>query len=401
LKRVKKIILKPVEVFLSYEASGGILLMFVALLSFIFANSGLSDFYFRLVNYPIGFSLGPFSISHSLAYWINDGLMVVFFFVVGLEIKRELVIGELNTLKRAAFPVIAATGGAIVPALIYAFFNSTHPDTASGWGIPMATDIAFAVGVLALFGKRVPLSLKIFLLALAIVDDLIAVLVIAIFYTEKINLMALAAAVFIFIFVQILKKLHVANYFIYFLIGIGAWIAVFASGVHATIAGVILGLMTPISLPNNPEIKPAETLVHFLHPWVAILIMPVFAFFNAGVKIDFSHLNELIASPVTLGIVVGLIIGKPIGIYFSTLIAKKLKWISLPIGITMPKILAVGFLAGIGFTMSLFIAGLSFKTPAPMDAAKLGILLASVIAALLGSFSIYLAVKVVPKKEDN
>jgi NhaA family Na+:H+ antiporter len=384
-------VIRPIEQFLKYEAASGILLMIAAAVAFYMANSSFTDTYFNLVNLPVSFAAGSASITHTLVYWINDAVMVLFFFVVGLEIKKELIEGQLNSPSKAAFPAIAATGGAIVPAIIYAFFNYRHPDFSHGWGIPMATDIAFAVGVLALFGKRVPVSLKIFLLALAIVDDLIAVLVIAIFYTDTLNFLALGGAFLLFFLTRAFKASDVKNYVVYFIVGIFAWGAMFASGVHATIAGVILGLMTPLTLPDS-DIRPADDLVHFFHPWVAFVIMPIFAFFNAGVKLDFSQVGAAITHPITMGVAIGLIAGKPIGIYFSTLLAKKLKLISIPSDVSMTKILAVGFLGGIGFTMALFVAGLSFKNPELGDYAKVGILLASMVSALVGGLIIYLAV---------
>lgn len=393
MNKIKKFIVKPIETFLHFEASGGILLMLVAFISFFLANSSFKDWYFNLVNLPISVSAGTLSTTHSLGFWINDALMVIFFFVVGLEIKRELISGELNTLSKAAFPAIAALFGAIVPAAVFYLLNHQTPETIQGWGIPMATDIAFAVGVLTLFGKRIPLSLKVFLLALAIVDDLIAILVIALFYTEKLNLIALSLAGGFFLLTHILKKAQVTNYLLYFIVGIGAWVTVFASGIHATIAGVVLGLMTPLVIPENEHIRPLDSLITFFHPWVAFIIMPAFAFFNAGVELNIKSIGDALTNTITIGIILGLVIGKPIGIFFSTIIASKLKIITIPKDIKNKDILAVGFLGGIGFTMSLFVGGLSYKDPSHLDSAKIGILFASLIAALLGSLTIYLATK--------
>jgi len=391
MRRIKKLI-SPIETFLKLEASGGIILMIAATLSFVFANSALSDTYDKIVNLPITFGAGTAAITHSLVFWVNDGLMVIFFFVVGLEIKRELISGELNTKAKAAFPSIAALGGAVVPAIVYYYFTKHSATMVHGWGIPMATDIAFAVGVLSLFGKRVPTSLKIFLLALAIVDDLIAVLVIALFYTAHINLGALIAAGVIFLITHWVKQARVASFTPYIFLGIFAWLAIFASGVHATVAGVILGLMTPLSLPDK-QVQPIQTLVHFLHPWVAFFIMPVFAFLNAGVHFKFNELSAAFQHPITLGIAVGLIFGKPVGIFLSTYIASKLKIVTIPSDINYKHIFAIGTLAGIGFTMSLFIAGLSFENPAYIDAGKIGIMVASVLAAIGGSVILHFALK--------
>jgi Na+:H+ antiporter, NhaA family len=392
MKTINSIFIKPIEKFINFEASSGIILMIMAVLAFYSANSSLSETYFSLVNLPISFSAGDYSITHTLVYWINDALMVLFFFVVGLEIKKEMIDGELNSRKKAALPIIAAFGGAIVPSIIYMLFNFNHPENSHGWGIPMATDIAFAVGVLALFGKCVPVQLKIFLLALAIVDDLIAVLVIAIFYTEKISPMALVSAGLIFAVTEILKRSHVNNYVVYFFLGLAAWVAVFASGVHATIAGVLLGLITPLKTSDG-SINPVQDLIHFFHPWVAFMVMPIFAFFNAGVKLDTSAIGESLSHPIALGVAVGLILGKPIGIYFSVGLAKRLDWISLPQGLKMTSILPIGFLGGIGFTMALFVASLSFKDPSLEAYAKIGILLASLISAILGLVTLHFATK--------
>ena len=386
MNKVRNYIIKPIEKFLHFEAAGGVLLLLVAIFAFYLANSDYSSFYFSIVNMPITFAAGDASVTHTLVYWVNDALMVLFFFVVGLEIKRELVSGELNSPSKALFPASAAFFGALVPALIFAFINRNNPDGLSGWGIPMATDIAFAVGVLTLFGSRVPLALKVFLLALAIVDDLIAVLVIAVFYTEKVSFMALAAAAALFILTHLLKRAQVTNYVLYFLIGVGAWVAVFSSGVHATIAGVVLGLMTPMKVQSEDfEMNPVSELIHFLHPWVAFIIMPAFAFFNAGVQLDFTTLPGALTEPITLGIILGLVVGKPIGIFFSTIIASKLGFIKIPAGIRNADILAVSFLAGIGFTMSLFIGGLSYKEDILITEAKLGIFVASIIAGIAGA----------------
>lgn len=389
MSKVRSYIIKPIEKFLHFEAAGGVLLLVVAILAFYLANSEHSAAYFSIVNMPITFAAGSAAVTHTLVYWVNDALMVLFFFVVGLEIKRELVSGELNTPSKALFPASAAFFGALVPAVIFAVVNWNNTEGLKGWGIPMATDIAFAVGVLTLFGSRVPLALKVFLLALAIVDDLIAVLVIAVFYTEQVSVAALGAAAGLFLLTHILKRAQVTNYVLYFLIGIGAWVAVFSSGVHATIAGVVLGLMTPMKVQSDDfEMNPVSELIHFLHPWVAFIIMPAFAFFNAGVQIDFSTLPGALAEPVTLGIILGLVFGKPLGIYTSTLIAQKLGWIKVPEGINNRHILAVSFLAGIGFTMSLFIGGLSYQNEILITEAKLGIFVASMIAGIAGALAL-------------
>ncbi|MFN9066946.1 MAG: Na+/H+ antiporter NhaA, partial [Bdellovibrionales bacterium] len=282
---------------ISSEIFPGVLLLVVAALAMILANSGLSEFYFDLLNFKIG--------TLTLQLWVNDALMVIFFFLVGMEIKRELVLGELSTIKKASLPLFAALGGMIVPALIYVFMNPEYPDKA-GWGIPMATDIAFALGALSLLSKRVPTALKVFLMALAVIDDLGAILVIAFFYTSEVKLIALGFASFGLLTILFLQIRHVRSYLIYILIGAGIWSAFLISGVHATIAGVLIGLMTPIKFRDNnrPEghYSPLTELVHKIHPWSQFFIMPVFAFFNAGVAMGEKSLTELIANPINEGV---------------------------------------------------------------------------------------------------
>lgn len=380
-----------VEAFLKLESSGGIVLMLSAGLSFACANSAalfgsplLADLHSRLIDLPVSFGVGDAVVRLSLLHWVNDGLMAVFFFIVGLEIKREVSIGHLNTVQAAALPALAAIGGALIPAAIYAAANWGSAEEFRGWGIPMATDIAFAVGVLALFGRRVPAALKVFLLALAIVDDLIAILVIAVFYTARLHLAVLAAAVVIFMLTQALKRAGVRSYAAYIVMGVAAWICVFASGIHATVAGVILGLMTPLSVPGSDH-SPLDDLMAFLHPWAAFFIMPIFAFLNAGVRLDAAQLGAAVASPVSIGIVLGLLAGKPLGIFVATLTAMRLRLVELPAGIGLRHILAVGFISGIGFTMSLFIASLSFEDASLLAQAKTGIMAASLGAAGIGA----------------
>lgn len=387
---------------------------------------------------PIGVSFGEFSIEKSLVHWVNDGLMVIFFFVVGLEIKSELFQGELSSPKKAALPIFAAIGGMVAPALIYLYFNDTTSEGVAGWGIPMATDIAFAVGVLTMLGKRVPFALKVFLLALAIVDDLGAVLVIAFFYTADISQGALGAAAIIFAIITLFRYSGIRNLLVYTILGFAAWFAVLKSGVHATIAGVILGLMTPLdayqkkksmsekmtlfakdlsnmlsgesdetslnktALYKIDEIKqvaiegksPLERIIHFLHPWVSYVIMPVFAFVNAGVHLEFSEINIVFANNITLGIIFGLLLGKPIGVMFFSWIACKLKIAELPKSVTWAHMFSASLLAGIGFTMALFISNLALA-PELETYSKTGILSASVFTALLG----VLVFKLIPHKK--
>jgi NhaA family Na+:H+ antiporter len=366
----------------------------------------------------------------SLAHWINDGLMVLFFFTVGLEIKREIAVGELSSFKQASLPIMAAMGGMIVPAIIYTFCNVSVPgQEGNGWGIPMATDIAFAIGIISLLGKRVPMSLKIFLTALAIVDDLGAILVIAIFYpVHALHIEMIAVAGLIMLFIYILNRLKIRITVIYIIAGIAAWLAIIQSGLHATIAGVLLAIVIPISAKHNPikflqrskrilnEIKVAQSrnstgkiiaderqkeLVHniqyevnraisplqhyeySLHPWVMYIIMPLFALVNAGVKIDTAAISGLFGS-ISMGVFFGLFLGKPIGIALFSWLSVKCKIAYLPRGAKWNQLIGVGFMAGIGFTMSIFIANLAFTNENMVSTAKLAVLITSFIAGISG-----------------
>ena len=424
-QKVVSTLVSPIESFLALESASGILLLLMTVLALGWANSPWHESYHSFIHLPLGLKMGAFYIEKSLAHWVNDGLMVIFFFVVGLEIKSELIRGELSSPRKAALPMFAAVGGMVVPAAIYAYFNHDSIGV-HGWGIPMATDIAFAVGVLTLLGKRVPFSLKVFLLALAIVDDLGAVLVIAFFYTSDISKEALGASGIIFAIVTLLRYSGVRSLLVYSILGVGAWFAVLQSGVHATIAGVILGLMTPleayrpkesiaekmtqfardltniISRSNGPgwdkptlkklddvsktinESKsPLERIIYFLHPWVSYTIMPAFALVNAGVHLDLSSLQEIFQSPITLGIIFGLFVGKPAGVLLFSWLSCILKIAELPKGVTWTHMTGAGFIAGIGFTMALFISNLALS-PELETYSKVGILSASLLAAVFG-----------------
>ena len=328
------------------------------------------------------------ALNLTLAAWVNDGLMAIFFFVVGLEIKRELIRGELADRRKAALPAAAALGGMIVPALIFVAFNAGG-EGSRGWGIPIATDIAFAVGVLSLLGDRLPLSLKVFLLALAIVDDLGAIAVIAIFYTHDLSPDWLAVAAAMFALVYALSRLGVRHIAIYLAIALVAWLAVHESGVHATVAGVILGLLLPIG-PDDGRGAPATSisgrLEHALHPWTSYVIIPIFALVNAGIELDGGIVGDAATSPVAIGVALGLILGKPIGITLFSYVAVKLGVAVLPDGVGWTVIGAVSMIAGIGFTVSLFVTALAFKDPSLIEEAKIGILTGSAVIGTLGFF---------------
>ena len=406
------------------EASGGIVLVVAAVIALIWANSRWSGAYFNLLHTEIAIAIGQFEIAESLHFWINDGLMAIFFFVVGLEIKREFTVGELRTPNRAMLPIAAAIGGMLVPAAIYAFFNADGVGS-SGWGIPMATDIAFAVGILALVGRRVPSSLKVFLVAVAIVDDLGAVLVIAIFYTSEIDVLALVAAALLWAGMWTLWFANVRLGLAYLLLAIPMWFALQQSGIHATVAGVLAAMTIPSSIRIAPDsfladarralavfetekshgrtvlesadqqhslyligrvvgesLTPLQKMEHAHHPWSTYLIVPAFAFANAGVVLALPDGGAPTAIPI--GIAMGLLFGKPLGILAGSWLAIKLRLATAPFGVTWTQFVGVGLLAGIGFTMSLFIAQLAFDQPELLDIAKLGILGGSLISGTAG-----------------
>ena len=414
-RRLARRIGRPMLRFLRIEAASGALMLAAAVVALVWANSPWRDSYLDLLHTHIRFELGGVLVlDEPLEAWINDALMVIFFFVVGLEIKRELVVGELRRPRAAALPAIAALGGMVVPALIYVAFNAGG-EGAAGWGIPMATDIAFAVGVLSLLGRRVSNSLKIFLLSLAIVDDIGAIAVIAVFYTDDLSMDWLLAAVLIVVLVALMRLARIWYVPAYLMVGVVLWLAVFESGVHATIAGVILGIITPArplvsgstvddmasgwfegdsvsppvvrraSFEVRERVSVADRLADLLHPWTSFVIVPVFALANAGVELSSDSLEAALRSPITIGIVLGLVLGKLVGVGSFTWLAVRLGWCELPQGATWSKILGIGAVAGIGFTVSLFITNLAFSSRAVIDQAKIGILVASAIAALVGA----------------
>lgn len=376
----KKINLLIFQKFFQSGKVGGIILLFCVIISLIIANSSLSTNFSTFLSQNLGFNIGSVEIKYSISAWINDGLMAIFFLLVGLEIKRELIEGELSTVKKASLPVLAAVGGMAIPALTYFFFNKGEA-TASGWGIPMATDIAFALAIIAMLGKSVPASLKIFLAALAIADDLGAILVIAIFYTEQIHWNYLLMGGGIFALLLALNYFKVKSLWFYLIPGIFLWYFVHHSGIHATIAGVLLAFTIPT---NDTEIEsPLEKLEHFLTVPVNFLIMPIFALANTNITFE-KGMIEGLNSPLGFGIIVGLFFGKTIGITLFSWFAVKIKLAKLPSGANWQHIIGVGMLAGIGFTMSIFISLLSFSDPFHITEAKFAILCASVISGLIG-----------------
>ncbi|ATW29195.1 Na(+)/H(+) antiporter NhaA [Candidatus Williamhamiltonella defendens] len=380
--------------FLRLEASGGIILIIAAVIAMGMANSPLRDLYQSFLDIPITFRISTLDISKSLLLWVNDGLMAIFFLLVGLEVKRELIEGSLAGRDKALFPAIAALGGMLAPAIIYLLFNGSDELTRQGWAIPAATDIAFALGVMALLGDRVPNSLKVFLLALAIIDDLGVIIIIALFYTANLSWLAFGIAVVATVFLACMNWRGVDKTSLYLLIGFILWVSILKSGIHATLAGVLIGFMIP--LRTKKKHSPLEKLEHGLHPWVAYLILPLFAFANAGVSlsgVSFSGLTSLLP----LGIATALIIGKPLGIFIFSWISVKTGIAKLPNSIHFKHIFSVSVLCGIGFTMSIFIASLAFDSShlELNTYSKLGILLGSTVSAVLG----YSLLKVfLPKK---
>jgi NhaA family Na+:H+ antiporter len=426
------------ERFFHSQVNGSVVLMVCTVAALAWANSPWAESYFDLLHTYIGVSWGDGVFKLSLQHWVNDALMVIFFFVVGLEIKREFVLGHLSSMRQAVLPVAAAMGGMIVPALVYVALNVSGSG-AHGWGIPMATDIAFALGILALFGSRVPIGLKVFLTALAIADDLGAVMVIALFYTEEIRWSALAVAGVVFLAGLVLRKLRIRRIGFPIILITAFWAAIFVSGIHATVAGILAAMLVPMKPRKEPaeaaerietrlkEIKADNpgredmvldenqldrlddisdtviamrplgiTLEHYFHPVQAFLVLPLFAFCNAGVAIDGGVFHTLF-SPVGLGILLGLFFGKQAGIFLMSWLIIRSGKASLPEGVTWGQIYAAGILAGIGFTMSLFVTELAFKDPVLINEAKVGVLAASVIAGVAG----YLILnKILPRKAE-
>ncbi|WP_240610757.1 Na+/H+ antiporter NhaA [Ammonifex thiophilus] len=382
MARISKL-LRPFETFLKHEVASGIVLLVATAVALALANSPLSPSYHQLLERPVSVGIGPFTFTEPVQRWINDGLMAVFFFTVGMEIKREILRGELSAPGKATLPVVAALGGMVLPAVIYLAINWGTP-TAHGWGIPIATDIAFALGVLTLAGRNVPRGLAVFLAALAIADDLGAIIVIALFLTEKLFPPALLAAGLVFLALLLLNKLGVRWTPAYFLLGIALWVAVFESGVHATLAGVLLGMTVPAEPGPGEQHSLLERLECRLIPWVSFGILPIFALANAGVTLQAECFKELVKNPVFWGVVLGLFVGKQLGVFLFSYVLVRAGMATLPDGVSWGKLYGAGILCGIGFTMAIFIAELSLKTPVSLEAAKLGIICASLVSGMVG-----------------
>ena len=385
---------KPFKWFFKLEAASGLVLLFAAVIALIISNSDLSNAYFDILNSYLKLGLGIFSLKLSVLHWINDVLMAIFFFLVSLEIKREFIQGELSNPKQALLPIIAAVGGMVVPALIYIVINFKDPITLKGWAIPSATDIAFSLGVLSLLGKKVPLSLKVFLTALAIIDDLGAIIIIAFFYSGEVQYFYLLLMLGCLIILLILNKFNVKNFIPYLIVGIFLWEFTHVSGIHATIAGVLLALTIP---HKSSEKKHTGSLLlkleHAISPYVAFGIMPIFAFANAGVSLEGVTFASLM-NPVPLGILCGLFFGKQIGVFIFSYISIKLNFAEMPNNSNWLKLYGVGILTGIGFTMSLFVGNLAFAdATSHMDGVKIGVLLGSLLSTIFGYSLIFFGSK--------
>lgn len=371
--------------FLKLEAASGLLVMAGAVLAMIAENSPAQSFYGQLLSVPVEIRFGQFEIAKPLLLWVNDGLMAIFFLLVGLEIKREVLEGELSEPSRIILPAIAAVGGMAIPALIYVYFNWGDPDALNGWAIPAATDIAFALGVLSLLGNRVPESLKLFLLTLAILDDMGAIIIIAIFYTSDLSVSALLVSIIAIITLGILNRRRVTSLTPYIIIGVIFWAAVLKSGVHATLAGVVLAMFIPLRVTNEDGNSPLRIMEHDLHTTVAFLILPLFAFMNAGISLEGLSFNSLL-DPIPLGIAAGLFAGKQLGIFGFVWTAVKLRLVKLPQEMGWLELYGLAALCGIGFTMSFFISGLAFEQDG-IDVIlndRIGIFMGSVLSAIVG-----------------
>ena len=371
-----------IQEFIRLETSGGVVLMIAAIFAMIIANTSLSSTYDLILSTYIKVGIGNFEIAKPAILWINDGLMAIFFFLVGLEIKREVLAGELSSFDKAILPIMAAIGGMAVPGIIFAIVNWGTPENLNGWAIPTATDIAFALGILALIGSRAPIALKIFLLAIAIIDDLGAIVIIAIFYTSELSINALSISMIGFAAAIALNRLGIQRTAPYLLVGIIVWVFVLKSGVHATLAGVLIAFTIPLKAKNEDEAL-LYKMEHGLHPWVAFLILPVFAFANAGVNFTGIGIDDLL-QPLTLGIAVGLFLGKQIGVFLATWIGVKSGIARLPENVSWKHVYGVACLTGVGFTMSLFIGSLAFTTADVMNAVRLGVVLGSVLSGIIG-----------------
>jgi NhaA family Na+:H+ antiporter len=378
--------------FLKLESASGIILFVMALAALILCNSPYADLYQRLWQITIAIHINNYSLAEPLLFWVNEGLMTLFFLMVGLELKREFLEGELANIKQVILPAIAAFGGMVVPALIYCVINYHNAETIVGWAVPVATDIAFALGVLSLFGGRVSVGLKLFLMALAIFDDVGAILIIAFFHTQSLSYLALGVAVASIILLFLFNKWGVKRLSLYLLVGFILWLCVLKSGVHATVAGVVLAFVIPLRQPESDALAPSRRLEHTLHPWVAYFVMPLFAFANAGLSFEGLSI-PVIFDQIALGTIAGLLLGKQLGVLFFSWLAIRLGWAELPENTTWLELYAVAILCGIGFTMSLFLGTLAFEgsNPIYLVEVRVGVLLGSLLSGVIGALMLQMA----------
>lgn len=368
--------------FVQHESAAGLLLMATALLAMFVANSAWSAHYLALLQVPVMVQVADFGIHKPLLLWINDGLMTIFFLLVGLELKREWLVGELADKQQVVLPAFAALGGMVMPAVLYVAINAGDASALRGWAIPAATDIAFALGILSLLGSRVPLSLKVFLTSLAIFDDVGAIVIIALFYTADLSVQALVTAAMAIFLLAFFNRQRVMQTAPYLLVGLVLWVAMLKSGVHATLAGVLIALFIPMHKPSNPNESPLRRLEHDLHPWVAYMVLPIFAFANAGLNLRDLDAPQML-HPVTLGVAAGLFMGKQLGVMLCCWLAIRLGWARLPKGATWLSLYGIAVLTGVGFTMSLFVGSLAFVGETPFDE-RLGIVLGSLFSGAFG-----------------
>ena len=387
-----QIISKPFKWFFKLEAASGLILLIAAILALLVSNSNLSELYFEILEKYLFIGINEFGLKLSVHHWINDALMAIFFFFVTLEIKREFIQGELSNIKQALLPIIAAVGGMVVPALFYIVINFGNSETINGWAIPSATDIAFSLGILSLLGSRVPMSLKIFLTALAIIDDLGAILIIAFFYSGDLSIPYLSLILISYIILLILNKFSIKIFIPYLIVGLCMWFFTYKSGIHATIAGVLLATTIPHRLKKH-DFSLLVKIEHGISPYVAFIIMPIFAFANAGVNLDGLSLSSLL-SPVPLGILLGLFFGKQIGVLLFSYVSVKLKFADMPNNSNWLSIYGVSILTGIGFTMSLFVGNLAFiENTQYIDGVKIGVLSGSLLSTVFGYFILLISAK--------
>ena len=388
--------IQRIKAFFEFEAAGGIVLALAAIAAMIIANTPLNVWYESFIHAPVAIQIGSFEIAKDAHHWINDGLMAIFFFLVGLELKREVLIGELSNVKQIILPAGAAIGGMVFPAIVYLIFHYNEPEYWKGWAIPAATDIAFALGILSLLGSRVPNSLKVFLVSIAIFDDIGAILIIALFYTSELSLSSIALAGLCLPFLYLLNRRNVTNIAPYLIIGLVMWVFVLKSGIHATLAGVVLALFIPMFDKTDPEHSPLEELEHSLQDIVSFAILPLFAFANSGISLKGAGLADLFHS-VPLGIAAGLFIGKQIGVMVACWLIFKLGVSKMPNGMNFQQIYGAALLCGVGFTMSLFIGGLAFAGDSYVFDERLGIIMGSIVSGIAG----YIMLKVTLKDEVN